>query len=51
MTFAQDKESAVVWGMPGEAVRRDGATHVLSPQGVARVLVRMAEGADRKGAP
>ncbi len=51
VTFAQDKESAVVWGMPGEAVRRDGATHVLSPQGVARVLVRMAEGADRKGAP
>ena len=47
VTFAQDKESAVVWGMPGEAVRREGATHVLSPQGVAQALGRMAEGADQ----
>jgi two-component system chemotaxis response regulator CheB len=28
-TLAQDKETSVVWGMPGEAVRRGGACEVL----------------------
>jgi len=28
-TIAESKETAVVWGMPGDLVRRDGADHVL----------------------
>ncbi|MBI5643248.1 MAG: chemotaxis-specific protein-glutamate methyltransferase CheB [Deltaproteobacteria bacterium] len=32
VTIAQDKESSVVFGMPGEAVRLDGATFVLPPE-------------------
>jgi len=31
VTIAQNKESSVVYGMPGEAARLDGATYVLSP--------------------
>ncbi|WP_457585291.1 chemotaxis protein CheB [Ensifer canadensis] len=28
-TIAEAEETAVVWGMPGELVARDGASHVL----------------------
>jgi two-component system chemotaxis response regulator CheB len=28
-TIAQDKDTSVVWGMPGEAVKRDAASEVL----------------------
>jgi two-component system chemotaxis response regulator CheB len=35
-TLAQDKESSVVWGMPGEAVKLDAASEVVP-------LARMAE--------
>lgn len=38
-TFAQDKESSVVWGMPGEAVRLDAAEHVGSPSVIASLLL------------
>ncbi len=38
-TFAQDKESSVVWGMPGEAVRLDAVEHVGSPAAIASLLV------------
>ncbi len=31
LTVAQDKESSVVFGMPGEAVRINAATYVLPP--------------------
>jgi two-component system, chemotaxis family, protein-glutamate methylesterase/glutaminase len=31
MTLVQNKESAVVFGMPGEAIRLDAATYILSP--------------------
>jgi two-component system chemotaxis response regulator CheB len=31
VTIAQDKESSVIHGMPGEAIALDAATHVLSP--------------------
>lgn len=37
-TIAQDEESSVVFGMPGEAVRLGGATHVLPPEGIAAIL-------------
>lgn len=38
ITIAQDAESSVVHGMPGEAIRLGGATHVLPPESIAAVL-------------
>ena len=38
LTIVQDKESAIVYGMPGEAVRLNAAEYVLSPQGIADLL-------------
>ena len=38
VTIAQDKESSVVYGMPGEAVKLGGATHVLPPERIAATL-------------
>jgi len=42
ITFAQDQETAVVNGMPGEAVQLDAATHVLSPDEIATALRSLA---------
>ena len=42
VTIAQDRESSVVYGMPGEAVRLDGATYVLSPEEIAQTLESLA---------
>jgi two-component system chemotaxis response regulator CheB len=38
MTIAQDKESSVIYGMPGEAVKLDAATVVLPPIRIAEFL-------------
>jgi two-component system chemotaxis response regulator CheB len=38
VTFAQDKESSVVHGMPGEAIRLGAATHVGTPERIAALL-------------
>jgi two-component system chemotaxis response regulator CheB len=38
VTIAQDQESSIVHGMPGEAIGLDAATHVLSPGGIAEAL-------------
>ena len=38
VTFAQDKESSVVHGMPGEAIRLGAAMHVASPERIAAML-------------
>ena len=38
VTIAQDKESSVVHGMPGEAIKLGGATHILPPEKVAKKL-------------
>jgi len=40
ITIAQDKGSSVIYGMPGEAVAINAATHVLSPVGIAEFLSR-----------
>ena len=40
LTIAQDWETSVVFGMPGEAVRREAAQIVLSPRKLAEYLVR-----------
>ena len=48
LTIAQDKESSVVHGMPGEAIAQGAATYVLTPEkiiGALKSLVRkMSEG-------
>lgn len=41
-TFAQDKDSSVVHGMPGEAIKLDAAALVLSPEKIAPVLANLA---------
>ena len=42
VTIAQDKESSVVYGMPGEAVKLGAAKHSLSPEGIRDFLKRIA---------
>lgn len=42
ITFAQDKDSSVVHGMPGEAIRLDAAMLVLPPEKIAAVLTSLA---------
>lgn len=41
VTFAQDKESSLVHGMPGEAVALDAASYVLPPDKIAEVLTNL----------
>jgi two-component system chemotaxis response regulator CheB len=38
VTIAQDKESSIVYGMPGEAVAINAAVYVFSPAGIAEFL-------------
>jgi two-component system chemotaxis response regulator CheB len=38
LTVAQNEESSVVFGMPGEAVRLGAAAHVLPPDEIARFI-------------
>jgi two-component system chemotaxis response regulator CheB len=38
VTIIQDKESSIVYGMPGEAVTINAAAYVLSPAGIAEFL-------------
>lgn len=42
LTIAQDEETSVVHGMPGEAIRLGAATHVLSPERIASMLASLA---------
>lgn len=42
VTFAQDRESCVVAGMPGEAIRIGAATYVLAPEKIAPALIALA---------
>ncbi|MCK7578999.1 MAG: chemotaxis response regulator protein-glutamate methylesterase [Chromatiales bacterium] len=39
-TIAQDEATSVVWGMPGEAVKRGGAVEVLPLPDIAAALLR-----------
>lgn len=45
MTYAQDAETSVVHGMPGEAIRLGGACHVLPPERIAMALATLARSA------
>lgn len=44
VTFAQDRESSVVYGMPGEAAKMQAATHILPPERIAASLAQLAAG-------
>ena len=50
VTFAQDKDSSVVHGMPGEAIRLDAAMLVLPPEKIAAVLTSLANHRSKNGA-
>jgi len=38
ITIAQNRESSVVFGMPGEAIRIDAAQYILPPEGIIQLL-------------
>ena len=42
ITFAQNRESSVVHGMPGEAIKLGAATYILAPDKIAAVLTSLA---------
>ncbi len=43
ITVAQDKESSVIHGMPGDAIKIGAADHVLSPEEIAAFLGSMVK--------
>jgi two-component system chemotaxis response regulator CheB len=43
LTIAQDNESSVVHGMPGEAIMLGGATYVLPPDKIAAALTHLVD--------
>ncbi len=43
LTIAQDKDSSVIYGMPGEAIKLDAAELVLSPEQIAETLNSIAK--------
>jgi two-component system chemotaxis response regulator CheB len=43
-TIAEAEESAIVWGMPGALVRRDGATQTVPLDRIAPSLVALLDG-------
>lgn len=43
LTFAQDEESSIVHGMPGEAIKLDAAIHILTPAKIASELARLVK--------
>jgi two-component system chemotaxis response regulator CheB len=47
VTFVQDKDSSVVHGMPGEAIRLDAAMLVLPPEKIATVLATLISSPNR----
>lgn len=43
ITMAQDKESSVVHGMPGEAINLDAVMYVLPPEKIAAALINLGK--------
>jgi len=41
VTIAQDRETSVVHGMPGEAIKLGGATYVLPPEKICFALTTL----------
>jgi two-component system, chemotaxis family, protein-glutamate methylesterase/glutaminase len=47
LTIAQDEATSVVWGMPGELVKRGGANLVLPAERIANQLVSWLSAGER----
>ncbi len=43
ITIIQDKESCVVFGMPGEAMKLDAATYIFPPEKIAQALISLVK--------
>lgn len=43
ITIAQNKESCVVFGMPNEAIKQNGATYIYSPTEIINFLLKIKE--------
>jgi two-component system chemotaxis response regulator CheB len=43
ITIVQNKESSVVYGMPGQAIKLGAATHVLSPASIPAMLISLVQ--------
>jgi two-component system, chemotaxis family, protein-glutamate methylesterase/glutaminase len=43
ITIAQDEETSVVHGMPGQAIKVGAALHVLPPEGIAKALITLLD--------
>ncbi|MDD5614597.1 MAG: chemotaxis-specific protein-glutamate methyltransferase CheB [Candidatus Methanoperedens sp.] len=48
MTIAQDKESSVIHGMPGEAINLDAAIYVLPPEKIACALADLVNNSNKQ---
>jgi two-component system, chemotaxis family, protein-glutamate methylesterase/glutaminase len=42
ITIAQDRDSSVVHGMPGQAIKLGAAQHILPPDEIAKLLIKLA---------
>lgn len=49
ITLVQDKESSIVYGMPGEAIRLNAASHILPPEEIGALLNAIANGSYSPG--
>jgi two-component system chemotaxis response regulator CheB len=47
VTVAQDQGSSVVHGMPGEAIRLGGVSHVMTPDRIAGAIIRWTTAGDQ----
>jgi two-component system chemotaxis response regulator CheB len=48
ITFAQDEESSMIYGMPGEAIKLNAATYILSPEEITVALTALIKKMKRR---
>jgi two-component system chemotaxis response regulator CheB len=51
ITIAQDKETSIVHGMPGEAIRLGAALHIMPPDEIGALLAQLIADAAAAGRP
>ncbi|MDX1527133.1 MAG: chemotaxis response regulator protein-glutamate methylesterase [Gammaproteobacteria bacterium] len=49
LTIAQDRESALVFGMPGAAMRLNAVRHLLPPEKIGVLLTKISAATSRRG--
>ena len=47
VTFVQDEESSIIYGMPGEAIKLNAATYILSPEEITVALTALIKKNER----